>query len=51
MYTTNYTILKGTASLKSAENFVAKYYANDPSVAIEAQGSGEYVRYVVVAFH
>lgn len=50
MYNTNYTILKGTATLKAAENFVAKYYANDPSVQIEMQGKGEYARYIVIAY-
>ena len=50
MYNTNYTILKGTDTLKKAEDFVAKFYANDESVVIETQGKGEYVRYVVVAY-
>lgn len=45
-----YTILKGTSTLKAAENFVAKHYANDPRVVIETQGKGEYIRFVVVAF-
>lgn len=45
-----YTILKGTSTLKAAQKYVARYYANDPRVVIETQGKGEYVRFVVVAY-
>ena len=50
MNSKNYQILRGTATLKAAQNYIAKHYANDDRVVIETQGSGEYVRFVVVAY-
>lgn len=46
----NYTILKATNTLKAAESFVSKHYANSPKVVIETQGRGEFIRFVVVAY-
>lgn len=50
MTTKTYTILKGTTTLKAAQNYVAKFYANDDRVVIETQGTGDYARFVVVAY-
>ena len=46
----NYTILKATNTLKAAESFVAKHYANNSEIVIETQGRGEFIRFVVVAY-
>lgn len=51
MNITTTTFYKGFATLKSAENYIAKLEMkyNVQGLTIESQGKGEYIRYVVVA--